>query len=89
MTLHPAAPDSGIVFRRSDAGAEIRAYWRNSVESALSTVLSNREGVHVATVEHLLAALAGNRIDKGLVPGLKSAEKIEGGSFPRFCPKTF
>ena len=59
MTLHPAAPDSGIVFRRSDADAEIRADWRNSVESALSTVLSNREGVHVATVEHLLAALAG------------------------------
>ena len=67
MTLHPAAPDSGIVFRRSDAGAEIRAYWRNSVESALSTVLSNREGVHVATVEHLLAALAGNRIDNAVV----------------------
>ena len=67
MTLHPAAPDSGIVFRRSDAGAEIRADWRNSVESALSTVLSNREGVHVATVEHLLAALAGNRIDNAVV----------------------
>jgi UDP-3-O-[3-hydroxymyristoyl] N-acetylglucosamine deacetylase len=67
MTLHPAAPGSGIVFRRSDAGAEIRADWRNSVESALSTVLSNREGVHVATVEHLLAALAGNCIDNAVV----------------------
>jgi UDP-3-O-[3-hydroxymyristoyl] N-acetylglucosamine deacetylase len=67
MTLHPAGPDSGIVFHRSDAGAEIRADWRNSIESALSTVLSNREGVHVATVEHLLAALAGNRIDNAVV----------------------
>ena len=67
MMLRPAAPDSGIVFRRSDAGVEIRADWRNSVESALSTVLSNREGVQVATVEHLLAALAGNRIDNALV----------------------
>jgi UDP-3-O-[3-hydroxymyristoyl] N-acetylglucosamine deacetylase len=67
MTLRPAAPDSGIVFRRSDAGVEIRADWRNSVESALSTVLSNREGVHVATVEHLMAALAGNRIDNAVV----------------------
>src|SRR3954451_8176995 len=67
MTLRPAAPDSGIVFRRSDAGAEIRADWRNSVESALSTVLSNREGVHVSAVEHLLAALAGNRIDNAVV----------------------
>ena len=67
MILHPAGPDSGIVFRRSDAGAEIRADWSNSIESALSTVLSNREGVHVATVEHLLAALAGNRIDNAVV----------------------
>ena len=67
MALRPAAPDSGIVFRRSDAGAEIRADWRNSIESALSTVLSNREGIHVATVEHLLAALSGNRIDNAVV----------------------
>ena len=67
MTLRPAAPDTGIVFRRCDAGAEIRADWRNSVELALSTVLSNREGIHVATVEHVLAALAGNRIDNTIV----------------------
>ncbi|MGE3281244.1 MAG: UDP-3-O-acyl-N-acetylglucosamine deacetylase [Alphaproteobacteria bacterium] len=67
ITLRPAAPDSGIVFRRSDAGAEVRADWSNSVESALSTVLSNREGIHVATVEHLMAALAGNRIDNAVI----------------------
>jgi len=67
MTLRPAAPDSGIVFRRLDAGAEIRAAWNNSIESALSTVLSNREGVHVGTVEHLMAALAGNRIDNAVI----------------------
>ncbi len=67
MTLRPAPPDSGIVFRRSDVGVEIRADWRNSVESALSTVLHAGEGVHVATVEHLMAALAGNRIDNAIV----------------------
>jgi len=67
MTLRPAAPGSGIVFRRSDAGAEIRADWSNSIESALSTVLTNREGTHVGTVEHLMAALAGNRIDNAVV----------------------
>src|SRR4051795_8742726 len=67
MILHPAGPDSGIVFRRSDVGAEIRADWSNSVESALSNVLSNRDGVHVGTVEHLMAALAGNRIDNAVI----------------------
>ena len=67
LTLRPAAADSGIVFRRSDVGAEIRADWSNSIESVLSTVLSNREGIQVATVEHLMAALAGNRIDNAVV----------------------
>ena len=67
MTLRPAPPESGIVFRRSDAGAEIRAEWSNTVESALSTVLSNREGIEVGTIEHLMAALAGNRLDNVLV----------------------
>lgn len=63
MMLRPAPADTGIVFRRLDAGADIRADWRSSVESALSTVLSNGEGIEVGTVEHLMAALAGNRID--------------------------
>jgi UDP-3-O-[3-hydroxymyristoyl] N-acetylglucosamine deacetylase len=67
MMLHPAAPDTGIVFRRLDAGAEIRASWRNTAESALSTVLSNGEGIQIGTVEHLMAALAGCRIDNAVV----------------------
>jgi len=67
MTLRPAAPDSGIVFRRLDAGAEIRANWASTGESALSTVLSNGEGTQVGTVEHLMAALAGCQVDNALV----------------------
>src|SRR5258707_3034049 len=70
MTLHPAAPGSGIVFRRTDAGgagAEIAAHWRNVVESSLCTTLSNGEGITIGTVEHLLAALAGAEIDNVLI----------------------
>src|SRR5258708_38770234 len=66
MMLHPAAPDSGVVFRRIDpagGGAEIAANWRNTVESALCTTLSNGEGITVTTIEHLMAALAGAEID--------------------------
>jgi UDP-3-O-[3-hydroxymyristoyl] N-acetylglucosamine deacetylase len=66
MILRPAAPDSGITFCRTDAfggGAEIAANWRNTVESALCTTVSNREGISVATIEHLMAALAGAEID--------------------------
>lgn len=68
MTLHPAAPGAGIVFRRSDAdGALIPARWQNVVESALCTTLGNGEGLSVATVEHLMAALAGLEIDNLLI----------------------
>jgi len=67
LTLWPAAPATGIVFRRSDAGAEITALWPNTVESSLCTTLSNREGITIGTVEHLLAALAGAEIDNAIV----------------------
>jgi len=67
MTLRPAPPDTGIVFRRTDAGAEIRASWSSTVESVLSTVLSNGEGIQIGTIEHLMAALAGSQIDNAVV----------------------
>ncbi len=67
MTLRPAAPGTGIVFRRLDAGVEIRANWANTIESALCTVLSNGEGIRIGTVEHLMAALAGSEIDNVVV----------------------
>ncbi len=68
MTLHPAVPGTGIVFRRADlAGAEIKADWRNAVEQPLCTRLDNREGVSVATIEHLMAALAGLEVDNAVI----------------------
>ena len=67
MNLRPAAPGTGIVFRRSDAGAEIRAHWSNTAESAFCTILSNREGIRIGTIEHLMAALGGAEIDNAVV----------------------
>ena len=68
MILHPAAPDSGIIFRRSDrAGAEIKACWRNVVEQPLCTRLDDGEGLSVATIEHLMSALNGLEIDNAVI----------------------
>ena len=68
MMLHPALPGTGIVFRRADrGGAEIPASWRNIVDSTLCTTLGNRDGLTVATVEHLMSALAGLEIDNAVV----------------------
>ena len=66
MWLHPADVDTGIVFRRTDlraAETEVRASFENVCDTRLCTALSNDEGVTVATVEHLMAALAGCEID--------------------------
>ena len=64
LTLKPAAVDSGIVFVRTDLepAVEIEARAENVGETMLSTTLVN-DGVKVATVEHLLSAMAGLGID--------------------------
>ena len=67
ITIRPADADTGIVFRRLDAGVEIRARWNNTVASALSTVVSNGEGIRVGTIEHLMAAFAGSEVDNAVV----------------------
>jgi UDP-3-O-[3-hydroxymyristoyl] N-acetylglucosamine deacetylase len=67
MTLHPAPPDTGIVFRHSGSAVEIGANWANMIASPLCTVISNGEGYTVGTIEHLMAAFAGAAIDNAIV----------------------
>jgi UDP-3-O-[3-hydroxymyristoyl] N-acetylglucosamine deacetylase len=68
LTLRPAAPDTGIVFRRVDLEppVEIPACPHNVGDTRLSTTLVNGE-VRVSTVEHLLSAFAGLGIDNAYV----------------------
>ncbi len=68
MTVRPAAPDTGIVFRRTDLPepVDIPARAENVGETMLGTVLSKGD-VKVSTVEHLLSAFAGLGIDNALV----------------------
>ncbi|MBL8701972.1 MAG: UDP-3-O-acyl-N-acetylglucosamine deacetylase [Alphaproteobacteria bacterium] len=69
MTLHPAASDTGIVFRRRDLDRdnEIAALWTNVSDTRLCSRLSNASGASVMTVEHVMAALAGAEIDNCIV----------------------
>ena len=64
MTLRPAAENSGITFRRIDLDhpVDIPADPRLVGETMLGTTLI-KDGVKVATVEHLMSALAGLGID--------------------------
>lgn len=71
IRLHPAAPDSGIVFSRVDAesGSEVElvADHRFVVATSLATVLGDGRFGKVATVEHLLGAVSAMNIDNIVV----------------------
>jgi UDP-3-O-[3-hydroxymyristoyl] N-acetylglucosamine deacetylase len=68
MTLRPAAVDTGIVFRRVDLAepVEIRSCCENVGDTRLSTTLVKGD-VRIATIEHLLSAIAGLGIDNAYV----------------------
>lgn len=65
LNLLPADPDTGIVFQRidHDGPAEFRALVSEVGATDLCTVLGDPAGLHVATVEHLVAALSMMGVD--------------------------
>lgn len=68
LTLRPAPVNTGIVFRRTDLDpiVEIPASYEYVSDTMLCTTLQH-QGVKVATVEHLLSALAGLGIDNAYI----------------------
>ena len=81
MTLRPAPPNCGIVFRRVDLPepVDIQARAENVGDTKLGTTLVNGS-VRVATVEHLLSAFAGLGIDNAFVELSASEVPIMDGS---------
>jgi UDP-3-O-[3-hydroxymyristoyl] N-acetylglucosamine deacetylase len=70
MTIRPAAPDTGIVFCRTDmpGAPTVRAHALNVNDTRMSTRIEDaKTGAHVATVEHLMSAFAGLGIDNAYV----------------------
>jgi UDP-3-O-[3-hydroxymyristoyl] N-acetylglucosamine deacetylase len=64
ISLRPAPPDTGIVFRRVDLAAPIDIPARADLvgDTRLASCLT-RDGVKIHTVEHLMSALGGLGID--------------------------
>jgi len=69
MIIKPAAPNSGIIFKRIDLKKKniiIPSIF--NVSSALfCTTISNEDGASVSTIEHLMGALYGLGIDNALI----------------------
>lgn len=71
LSLHPADPDTGIVFIRTEASegrdVEISATWKNVSATDLCTQIGDSRKASVATIEHLMAALRGLGVDNLVV----------------------
>jgi len=74
LTLRPAPPDTGLVFRRVDlpVPVEIRVSAARVTDTRMASTLSAADtgegaSVKVATVEHLMSALAGLGIDNLII----------------------
>ena len=65
MTLRPAPINTGYVFRitKHNKSLELKADFRNVKSTQLCTLLSDKEGNTISTVEHILSACYGLEID--------------------------
>lgn len=81
LTLRPAAPDTGIVFRRVDLDppVDVPARSENVSDTRLSTTLE-KEHVKISTVEHLMSAFAGLGVDNAFVDLTAAEVPIMDGS---------
>ena len=86
MKLVPAAPNHGIVFKRTDLKSKnlISAVFNNVSRAVLCTNIQNEFGVTVSTIEHLMGALYGEDIDNLLVEIDSNEVPIMDGSAKEF-----
>ena len=88
MTLCPAEANSGIVFNvtcaKSGRSHDIPANINFVGATDLCTVLGNPAGVHIATVEHLMAALRSLNVDNVVVEVDSQEVPVMDGSAANF-----
>ena len=86
LVIKPAKENFGIKFCRVDVDKNnlIDASFENVIEPILCTKISNKDGITVSTVEHLMAAFFGEGIDNALVEINASEVPILDGSANEF-----
>lgn len=86
MTMHPAAPGTGIIFKRSDlpGGPEVPAQSRYITNTLRATTLEEGEA-KVFTVEHVLSALYALQIDNCVIEMDSPEPPVGDGSAKTFC----
>ena len=89
LCIKPAAPNTGIIFKRTDLNRDniIFPSFENVSNTSLNTTISNESGVKVSTIEHLMGALFGLGIDNALIEIDNEEVPILDGSSKEFIKK--
>lgn len=85
ITLEPLEADLGIVFYRKDKGVSIKAEPSNVVNTQMATVIGDKNGVYISTIEHLLSAIRGYGIDNIRIVLDANEVPVMDGSSIGFC----
>ncbi len=89
VTINPALPDTGIIFKRVDLEKNNLVYpnFLNVSNTSLNTTITNEFGNKVSTIEHLMGALFGLGIDNALIELDNEEVPILDGSAKEFIEK--
>ena len=89
VSLKPAEPNSGIVFKRIDVNKNNLVYpnFLNVTNTSLNTTIENEFGIRVSTIEHLMGALFGLGIDNVIIEIDNEEVPILDGSAKIFIEK--
>ena len=89
VTIKPADPNYGIVFKRIDLKNNNLVYpnYANVSNTSLNTTVENEFGARVSTIEHLMGALFGLGIDNALIEIDNEEVPILDGSAKIFIEK--
>ena len=89
LIIKPAAPNTGIIFKRVDIKHNNLLYpnFNNVTNTSLNTTISNEHGLKVSTIEHLMGALFGLGIDNATIEIDNEEVPILDGSAISFVEK--
>ena len=89
ISIKPADPDLGIIFKRVDLKTNNFVYpnFMNVSNTSLNTTIENEYGVKVSTIEHLMGALFGLGIDNAIIEIDNEEVPILDGSAKEFIEK--
>ena len=89
VSIKPAEPNFGIVFKRIDLKSNNLVYpnFNNVTNTSLNTTVENEFGAKVSTIEHLMGGLFGLGIDNALIEIDNEEVPILDGSAKIFIQK--